>query len=397
MVAFGLGKAAASLLLAADLGERFRRATPTWTVGSDAEETANAIRELHGDAGYWPTPWLGGFLGGHLQTIWYGLNPIVPSFPFTEERWQTTDGGTLGLAYPEVPSTLPLDAPVVLILPGLCGSIKGTGHTVQAILDAGCRPVCLHARGCGVELTSPCFNIFGDTDDLRTALARIAGRFPEAPRCLYSISAGTALMVRFLGEEGESAVGQIAAAVANCPGYDIGVCMQRVGYLYDSGFYIGVLKKHWLSGTNGEVLRAAAPELHKRMADAPDMHAFMVAASPFASSSPAAAGVDPGTIANGFSAFLGRTNPMGVAHKIAVPSLILNSDDDPVCAALNTEENGPALVGPSDSCPRTVLLRYRRGGHCCFARGWRARRFADELGAGVLASLAAKTRTGGSS
>ena len=37
---------------------------------------------------------------------------------------------------------------------------------------------------------------------------------------LHSISAGTALMVRYLGEMGARA--PIAAAVANCPGYYIG-------------------------------------------------------------------------------------------------------------------------------------------------------------------------------
>ena len=105
--------------------------------------------------------------------------------------------------------------------------------------------------------------------------------------------------------------------------------------------------------------------------------------------------VDAGTVANGFSRFLARSNPMGVAHRIAVPSLILNADDDPVCSTLNTDENAPALVGPDrDACPKTVLLRYPRGGHCCFARGWRARRFGDELGTGFLAAMAATTKSG---
>ena len=70
---------------------------------------------------------------------------------------------------------------------------------------------------------------------------------------------------------------------ADCPGYDIGVCMTRVGRLYDSAYYTSrVLKKHWLSGSNGDVLWAAAPELCRRMEQALDMHSFIAAASPFA-------------------------------------------------------------------------------------------------------------------
>ena len=133
---------------------------PKWSQGSDASQTAAVLRDLYGDASFWPTPWLGGLLGGHLQTIWYGLSK-APTFEFTEERWTTADGGTLGLAWAETPSSLPASAPVVLILPGLCGSIEGTGHTIHAMLQAGLRPVCLHARGCGVPLSSPRFNMFG--------------------------------------------------------------------------------------------------------------------------------------------------------------------------------------------------------------------------------------------
>ena len=80
---------------------------------------------------------------------------------------------------------------------------------------------------------------------------------------------------------------------------------------------------------------------------------------------------------------------MGVAHHVQIPSLILNADDDPVCDRRSTDENIPPLLGAEGhakrACPKTVLLRYRRGGHCLFARGWRAHRWSDELGARFLA------------
>mgnify|MGYP006146669615 FL=1 len=163
MLVGGVGKALGAILVGADVVQRFRPSKPSWTLGSDATATASVLRDLYGDASFLPTPWLGGLLGGHLQTVWYGLSPkyFSPNYPFTEDVWTTADGGTLGLAWPEAPAALSESAPVVLVLCGLCGSITGTGHVTRAMMAAGLRPVYLHTRGCGQDLTSPCFNIFG--------------------------------------------------------------------------------------------------------------------------------------------------------------------------------------------------------------------------------------------
>ena len=69
-----------------------------------------------------------------------------------------------------------------------------------------------------------------------------------------------------------------------------------------------------------------------------------------------------------------------------MPALIVNADDDPVVSSRNVDENAPPLLAGCRS--RMVLLRYPAGGHCCFARGLRARRWGDELSAGFLAAIA---------
>ena len=46
------------------------------------------------------------------------------------------------------------------------------------------------------------------------------------------------------------------------------------------------------------------------------MHTFMSAAAPFAQHGRAA--TNAGTVANAFAAYLGASNPMGVAHQIEV-------------------------------------------------------------------------------
>ena len=37
----------------------------------------------------------------------------------------------------------------------------------------------------------------------------------------------------------------------------------------------------------------------------------------------------------GFDEYLRRSNPLAVAHHIAVPALILHADDDPICTSAN--------------------------------------------------------------
>ena len=81
------------------------------------------------------------------------------------------------------------------------------------------------------------------------------------------------------------------------------------------------------------------------------------------------------------------TSPMATRPRRQVPILILNADDDPVCKPRNVDDNAPALLG-GRSCPRAVLLRYGKGGHCCFARGLTAARWADQLSAAFLAEAA---------
>ena len=48
------------------------------------------------------------------------------------------------------------------------------------------------------------------------------------------------------------------------------------------------------------------------------MHTFMTAAAPFAAAQHGRAATNAGTIANAFGAYLGASNPMGVAHQIEV-------------------------------------------------------------------------------
>ena len=393
------GTITASVLALAGAGVGWpRRVKPRIHLGADAAPTMATVSACAGDKGYWPTPWLSvfGLGGGHLQTIWFGKGPKGDELlgRVTTETWRMPDGGTVGLAWPEAPPSLPASAPVTLLLPGLCGSVVGSGCTCSELLNAGIRPVVLHARGCGQRLTTACFNLFGRTDDVRECVKRIGAKYPDASVALYGVSAGTALLVRYLGEEGQRPAGErtvprVYAGVADSPGYDIGVCLTRVAWLYDSAFYINVLKKHWLDGANGDLVRRLAPDAYERMRASRNMHDFMVAASPCADVEMVRSRerlASSAVYADSFAGFLAASNPMGVAEHIDVPVLVLNADDDPICATANTDENAELML--RQGCRKGVVLRLPTGGHCGFYAGLRARRWGDRLAANFLAQSA---------
>ena len=178
-------------------------------------ERVAALREP-----YRPTPWL---YNTHLQLAWLLLMEAVAS-PLRYERTdrlRMRDGGTTSLDWLGVD-----DAPRTPTLV-LLHTVTGSPHSMRSLARdlramTGWRIVQCTRRGHGgLPLTAPVINTMGCTDDLREQLQRIQDAFPDSPLYAIGASAGSGLLVRYLGEEG--AASKIRAGVAYCPGYDIGV------------------------------------------------------------------------------------------------------------------------------------------------------------------------------
>ena len=191
------------------------------------------------------------------------------------------------------------------------------------------------------------------------------------PVVLYATSAGTGCLVRYLGEKGATA--RVAAAFCNSPGYDIAVALTRCGAPYDSHYYLAGVKRHYL-GANGAMLAARDADALAACDKATSLHGFLAAAAPFAGAAT-------------FGEYLLRSNPIGTAHDIRVPILILNADDDPICSSKNVDDH----IALFRTHPTAVLARMPRGGHCGFYAGppWRAEPRGHALGARFLAAVLA--------
>lgn len=151
--------------------------------------------------------------GPHLQTLWAALVRRKIQLPIHPERLELPDGDFLDLAWVGNGS-----GPRVLILHGLNGNIDSpyARGILQAILKQGWRGVFMHFRGCSSEPNRLARSYHsGETSDLQTVISELIRREPSSPLFAVGYSLGGNVLLKWLGEMGES--GQenpIQAAVA---------------------------------------------------------------------------------------------------------------------------------------------------------------------------------------
>jgi predicted alpha/beta-fold hydrolase len=281
------------------------------------------------------------------------------------------DGGTVSLEWLGLDDPAAVDAtPTVVILPTICGDGQSLRRTVRALRRRlGWRVVVCNRRGHGtLPLTAPRFSTLGSTADVRAQLDHIRRRVPAAPLYALGVSAGTALLVRHLGEEGEGT--PFAAAIAYCPGYDTTRAFHRIHRLYDR-YLLRAMRRYFLE-RHADTLRDhpsyAAMSASRTVGEFHDrQHGFAGFAS--------------------VGDFHHHTNPMSVARAVRIPLLILNAADDPVCVVENVDEHRELF----DAVPDSILVLTARGSHCAFFEGpWRPRSWAHRLIAEYLDAVHAR-------
>tara|TARA_B100001245_G_scaffold184696_1_gene142757 strand:+ start:37038 stop:38171 length:1134 start_codon:yes stop_codon:yes gene_type:complete len=315
---------------------------------------------------YMPTPWL---VNAHLQILAIDLKKRMTSSAQYDHSQLLTmrDGGTTGLYW--MGHDLPADTPTLLVFHTITGSAESMRDTMSELLEAsGWRVVLCLRRGHGkLPLTAPRFNTLGDTDDLREQIGEIRAQFPESPLYALGISAGSGLLVRYLGEEGEHSA--IRGGMAYCPGYNIEVAFTRALPFY-SKLMAKRLVKQFIS-PNQKFF--ADLKSYRRGVEAVDLHDLHDHLYEFA----------------GFSSredYMNASNPMHVIKNIKVPLLVLNAEDDPICSIENVREN----AGLVQSQPNIMLAVTARGSHCAHFEGMRMRSWGSLLAAEYFVALDAQ-------
>ncbi|KAI7870140.1 Alpha/Beta hydrolase protein [Spinellus fusiger] len=170
---------------------------------------------------FYPTPYL---FNGHLQTGFSTLfaSECISKVQYERELIILSDGGKIALDWCS-PSTSHEndDTPTIIFLHGLTGNSKES-YIIDVVSKLNQEPynyrcVILNSRGCGdVEITTPRITSCADTDDLKEVIQYIEEKLaPGTPLIGIGFSAGSNILVKYLGEEEENTPLKAAISIAN--------------------------------------------------------------------------------------------------------------------------------------------------------------------------------------
>lgn len=179
--------------------------------------------------------------GGDLQTLANFIRPPRKDLaPHTSERLTvdlrdgTGDRLVCTLDQPSVPAEA---KPLTILVHGLTGSQESSYMISMArcLLDAGERVLRLNLRGAGPSRATCGGQYYaGRSQDLRALLANLPAELKAEGVRVVGYSLGAAMLLKYLGEEGEAA--PLLAAAAVCAPIDLSATCRRMlerrNYLY---------------------------------------------------------------------------------------------------------------------------------------------------------------------
>lgn len=304
---------------------------------------------------YRPTPWLS---NTHAHLLYFDL--IKKRFVHLEydliEQLEMQDGGITGIAWYGL--HLPSETPTIVVMHTITGSPESMRELVRDLHDyTGWRiALCLRRGHADLPLTVPQMNLFGSTADLKEQISYIQHKFPKSNLYGVGSSAGTGLLVRYLGEEGDKT--PLKATFALCPGYNTELGFANVHPVYSKIMtqklfkrFIVPYRQTWSSTESvAEVLQT------KTLVE-------------FEKAYFALAGFES------YESYTQATNPIYVFENIKVPLLILNAEDDPVCHIKNFYPYQQTIESMDD----VAVITTKKGSHCGFYEGLHSRSWATKL------------------
>ncbi|MBC8257556.1 MAG: hydrolase [SAR324 cluster bacterium] len=292
---------------------------------------------------YQPSCWLP---GPHTQTIWASLFRTVPVPNIKKEQLELADGDFLNLYWLTEGS-----GPLVIIVHGLEGDTSS--NNVKAMFDViskiGWNGVLLLNRNCGgfsnrLQRTYHA----GETGDLDFVVKLAKKRFPHVPLLVYGYSLGGNTLLKWLGEKGGNA-GITAAAAVSTP-FDLASSTAAM----EKGFS-RIYQKHFV-----DLLRESAKRKFRKLpplfetGDLDNIKTLREFDEKVTAPLHGFVGADHYYAASSCRQFL---------KKIRVPTLIMNSLDDPF---FDTK----TFPGPNEVSEMVELEFHQKGGHAGFITGY---------------------------
>jgi predicted alpha/beta-fold hydrolase len=282
--------------------------------------------------------------GDHAQTLWPALFRHRRRLAVEWEILELDDGDFLELAW-----SGPRDGPIVLFFHGLQGSIRS--HYVTGIMhrlnQLGLRVCLMHFRGCGREPNRlPISYHSGKTDDPQRLLEHIRHRYGHPPYAAIGVSLGGNVLLKWLGEQGDSIPLKRAMAISAPFQLDAAADRLESGF---SRFYQRHLVNSLRDAYRRKFVRIGSPlkidldqlDTFRRFDDqvTAALHGF-----------------------DGVDDYYARCSCRQFIPEIRIPTLILHARNDPFVF--------PDTPPGDDELPQQVVLEIpRAGGHIGFVGG----------------------------
>ena len=316
--------------------------------------------------------------GAHLQTLWGKFARRRQAIATRSVVLDTPDGDTIELVQLDAAP----EAPRLLLLHGLEGTVRShyVGGMFAAAAARGWGADLLVFRGCGPQPNmARRFYHSGETTDLALAVDHVSRSFPHAPLVVAGVSLGGNVVLKWLGELGESAGNIIRAAAAISVPFDL-----ERGSRYISRGFSKVYERHFL-----RTLRRKAAWKLRRFPDLFNANALERVNTLYGFDDVVTAPVHGFRDAHDYYS---RSSSIGWLGQIRVPTLLLSAIDDPFLPAAVLEEVR-VLANQNDSLRAEFVAK---GGHVGFVSGvlpWKPVYFAERR---AIEFLAAHLETRGS-
>lgn len=296
---------------------------------------------------YRPTPWLS---NPHAHLLYFDLiKKKSISLKYDRiEQLNMADGGITGIAWYGL--ELPAKTPTIVLMHTITGSPESMRELVRDLHRyTGWRiALCLRRGHAKLPMPVAKMSIFGSTDDLREQLLYIQQQLPNSELYAVGSSAGTGLLVRYLGEQGEQT--PFKAAFALCPGYNTELGFKNVHPFYTKIMTKKLFKAFIYPYANTWKNTASLTQVlaTKNLADFQAEY-YEMAGYP------------------SLDAYNQATNPMYVFENVKIPLMVLNAEDDPICHIKNLAPYKDFIR----SMPNILLVTTKKGSHCGFYQGLR--------------------------
>ena len=261
---------------------------------------------------YEPARWL---FGPNLMTIFGPLFRPGPHVPVSRERWELSDGDFVDVDR----MAGPREAPLLLALHGLEGS--SSAHYVRGLLAQarmrGWRALALNFRGCSGDMNRLVRSYHsGETGDLSEMVRRAQ---EESDRIvLAGCSLGGNVLVKWLGELGDSAPREIRAAVALSVPFDLALCART---LDGPGFWTWLYRTRFLHSLKRKSLQKL-----RKFPGAADEERVRRARTLFEFDDALTARL------HGFAGaedYYAQSSSANYVERVRVPLLLISAEDDP--------------------------------------------------------------------